>query len=520
MYLPADKHNNRHQLSRAFVCLALALCITGGAIAETAIDYYVEEKSPTVVKTGVRYAIDFQYLKEAAPDSVAWLYQPNTTINQPVMHSDNPKYYLQRQFDGRISSNGSIYMSEGMEDFSAASITIYGRNCADCTLFGSLSYYQEDEYYKKNPTLYLLTPQGDYQLDIFAGIRTKLNDNESWRVSQKSTSEFMHINLPKILEKSFIRPMNSMLPEEGDEWALLATASPQSSGSRYVLYARKRPIRYDTVKTEYVNQLEMDSRRSAIKRVSVKDVGDWVLYAQNDTTWNRLVFEAQTSRRRRPFGDGGCGPTAIATAIVNIVDKDALPGLRLYAGNPLGYRFCSCSVNEYHCNEAHLKYQLTTPDEYFRYLPLAVANFSTGNNKWGVMGRVDGYGTNMEYLDEICTVYGIVSEQTYDINEAVEFLKGEGTIAVACTGGYDSPFTSTSHFIVLAGVDEDYLYILDTLRRDSYKKWDERGWTEILTPGFVRIKLEDVGSCALRPIYMLRKEESRKLESEQSEAPQ
>ena len=116
------------------------------------------------------------------------------------------------------------------------------------------------------------------------------------------------------------------------------------------------------------------------------DVYKRQLYAQNDPLWKKLVFEIQTSSRRRPFGDGGCGPTAVAMAIANLVEKEELCKLSAFASSPLGFRFCSCSVNDYWCAGKHLTYQLTTPDEYLRYFPLAIANFATGNNIWGVQG--------------------------------------------------------------------------------------------------------------------------------------
>jgi hypothetical protein len=75
------------------------------------------------------------------------------------------------------------------------------------------------------------------------------------------------------------------LPVEGDAWAILATASDVRQGTRYVIYARKRPIDYATAKVAYVNKLEMDSRSTLNGYVSIENVGTWMLYAQNDPLW-------------------------------------------------------------------------------------------------------------------------------------------------------------------------------------------------------------------------------------------
>lgn len=463
----------------------------------------------TATVTDVRYAVDFTYLQTVTPKSIAWLYQPNSTINQPVMFSEDAEYYLRRTFNDRISPNGAIFMT-GTEkpDFSAHITTLYGRNCMDFTMFGSLSNYQENEYYRQNPTLYLLTPEGDYRLDIFAGIRTKLTDVESWTVAPDASAEDLQARLPEILQSSFIMPLTASLPTLGDSWAMLVTESLEKQGNRYVIYARKRPIQYATDQVAYVNKIEMDSRATQNGYATVENVGTWMLYAQNDPLWENLNFETESSSRKRKFGDGGCGPTAVAMAIANIVDKTELTKISAYASAPLGYRFCSCSVNDYWCSGKHLPYELRTPDEYLRYFPLVVANFATGNNIWDVRGRTVRYGTNMNYLAKLCEIYSLSITQTYQISEAVTALEREDTIAVACTGGYGSPFTNTSHFLVLARVKDGYLYALDPLRRSNYKSFDRKGYLEVIVPGLVRIKLENVLACNIRPIYLLQRSDT------------
>lgn len=498
------KRGNRCRRAWAFLLLSLWLSIRGISFAEggTVGARAVWEKSD------VRYAVDFSYLWQVNPEGVAWLYQPETTINQPVLFSEDAAYYLRQRFDGRVSSSGSIFVTgEAPPDFSDPVVTLYGKNCYDNFLFGSLSEYRDDAYYQENPTLYLLTPDGDYRLDIFAGIRTTLSDTESWRPSSSSTQALFRDELPRILESSFIQPDPSLLPTEADAWAVLATEDTAGKeGVRYVLYARKRPIAYETDQTVYVNQLEMDSRDTLTAYVSVEGVGEWLLYAQNDPLWSKLTFEAQNSSKRRGFGDGGCGPTAVAMALAYLVEAEELPKLSQYASSPYGYRFCTCSVNDYWCNGRHLPYQLTTPEEYLRYLPLAIANFATGNNIWGIYGRYgDGFGTNMHYLDKLFEIFDISVTQTNHMDEVLAALPNEGTIAIACTSGYGSPFTSTSHFLVLAGVDDSYLYLLDPMQRQDYQTWDRNGYIEVLTPGLVRITLENASRCNLAPIYLLQR---------------
>ncbi len=449
---------------------------------------------------GTRYTVDFTYLHEEAPASVAWLYQPGTTINQPVMHSDTPSYYLRRQFNDHLGENGGLYVLDSEMDLTAPVVTIYGKNCTDYSLFGSLSLYMETEgYYAAHPTLYLLTPDGDYQLDIFAGVRLKYGDND-WRVSSITPLRAAY-DLPRILEMSFLTPDASLLPDENDDWAILSTAAVTGQGSRYALYARKRPIAYTDETPLDLSKAAMDSRETRNGFVSVEGVGEWMYYSQTDPIWDRLTFEVATCARKRPFGDGGCGPTAVAMAIVNLLEPEELPKLNLYALSPYGFRFCVCSVNEYWCSGKHLKYRLQTAEEFVRYLPVAVASFATGNNIWGVKGRTSRFGTNMHYLEKLCEALELSVTQTYKMDEALAGLRSGGTMVVACASG--RPFTKTSHFLVMTGVDEEYLYILDPLRRESYEELDRKGYLELLAPGLVRVRLENVSRVGLAPMYLI-----------------
>jgi hypothetical protein len=114
----------------------------------------------------------------------------------------------------------------------------------------------------------------------------------------------------------------------------------------------------------------------------------------------------------------------------------------------------------------------------------------------------------MRYLSDLCQVYDLSLTKTYQLDEALSSLRNDDTIAVACSSGYGSPFTETSHFLVLATVNDGYLYVLDPLRRDSYQESDRKNYLEVLAPGLVRIKLENVAQCNISPIYLLQRNET------------
>ena len=58
--------------------------------------------------------------------------------------------------------------------------------------------------------------------------------------------------------------------------------------------------------------------------VEVPGKGPMRYYAQNDPLWQDMAYERAETQSRRPFGDGGCGPTAGAMAIANLVPEEEL----------------------------------------------------------------------------------------------------------------------------------------------------------------------------------------------------
>ena len=447
-----------------------------------------------------QYTADFEYIRACAPDAVAWLYQPGSGIDLPVVYSADEKYYLRRNHSQLYDNGGAIYMTgEQAPDLSAPVITLRGVNRMNYTLFGLLSEYREPEFYQQYPSFYLIAPEGCYRLDVFAGLRTRHKDRESWVVTAEMLAD--PATLSAVLEKSFMAAPPDSLPEPGDAWAVLTTEAYDNSGSRFVVYARKRLLPPGDAPAVCVTQREMDGRSTQSGYVTAENAGTWMFYAQNDPLWNRLIFEVDSSSRRRPFGDGGCGPTSIAIAIANLVKPEELPRLNAYASEPLGYRFCSCCIGDHHCYGDHVPYQLKQPEQFLRYFPLAVAEFAMGNNTFGVQGRYDSFGTNMLYLESICSVYDISISRSREMEETLQQLRKENVVAITCSTG--APFTSRSHFLVMVHADDEYLYMLDPLRRENYEETDPSGLAEILVPGLVRIPLEKVQYCRLTTITLL-----------------
>jgi hypothetical protein len=274
-----------------------------------------------------------------------------------------------------------------------------------------------------------------------------------------------------------------------------------------------KPVVYTGEEEIDLSKMQLDAAETVSGYVDAGPAGEMMYYAQNGPLFGEMRYEsAMRSGSYRDFGGGGCGPTAMAIIVANLVDTEELPLIGQHAKTELGNLFCPCSVNRVYCDHTHMPYRMETPEEYLRYLPVAMGDFAAGNNQWEyVARRVDSQGTNVRFVDYVCEAYGLSMPPVNGLEAALEMMKektGEGLILLSALRG--SPYTNNSHFVVLTGVDEEYMYVLDSLRRteEEYLKTDSRGILELLSPGVTRIRLSDYARSDLSPVcYISRKSE-------------
>ena len=234
--------------------------------------------------------------------------------------------------------------------------------------------------------------------------------------------------------------------------------------------------------------------------IEVPGKGPMRYYAQNDPLWGALAYERAETPSRRPFRDGGCGPTAGAMAIANLIPEEQLSVIAASARGE--YSLCPCSLNKEKCNKKHARYTLTTQRDYVRFLPLVFGDFATGNNTFGVSSRGEAQGTGTGFLYDIAKGYGISITATRDFNTAAQALKaGDTVVGHASRGG---AFTNTGHYLLIAHIDDERVYILDSLCRTEYKT-NQGKKIEIIQPGLVALRHEDYSAANIGMYFIFHK---------------
>ena len=123
-------------------------------------------KSITVVEDVlVGLDVDWEALAAINSDVVAWVMIPETKINYPVVQTDNNDYYLDHLFDGSGSKVGAVFLDSGSSaTLDGQNNVIYGHNMNDGSMFTDITRYIDQSYFDEHRTIYISTPQMNYQL--------------------------------------------------------------------------------------------------------------------------------------------------------------------------------------------------------------------------------------------------------------------------------------------------------------------------------------------------------------------
>jgi len=181
--------------------------------------------------------IDFDVLRSINPDAVAWLYNPDTVIDYPVVRATDYAYYLHHLPDGTYNNNGTLFIDYNWNDFSDKLTIIYGHNMKSGKMFASITNYKKQSYFNDHPYLYLYTHEDErYRIDLIYGCVIGAGQ---WR----ERAFMFDVNMDELLvyaahHTTFRSPV-SYTP--GDRIVVLSTCSYEFDDARYVVLGVLRP---------------------------------------------------------------------------------------------------------------------------------------------------------------------------------------------------------------------------------------------------------------------------------------
>ncbi len=183
-------------------------------------------------------AVDFKALKETNEDVVGWLYCEGTYIHYPVVQGEDNSYYLRKDLKGNYLISGTLFVDYRNRELGRdKNYIIYGHNMKTDRMFGSLVKYKDQAYYEAHPTLFYLTPEGDYLIEAVAG--RIVDEQEIFYDPNPDPGAYWQFLENTLANSTFD---SGITLTEADKLMILSTCSQENVSTRYVLICKYTPI--------------------------------------------------------------------------------------------------------------------------------------------------------------------------------------------------------------------------------------------------------------------------------------
>ena len=182
----------------------------------------------------------YQSVYDANSHFVGWVYIPDTALSYPVVQTtQNPEYYLRRDFEGKYSIHGVPFVDYRCVVDQSDNTIIYGHNMMNGTMFSILENYADKSYWQQHQYIGFDTMNGygSYQIAICARVDLQAVDfNYTDSINFADAEQF----------DSYIQNMKSLACYEtdvelcyGDRLLVLSTCQTNNDNGRYVIVAKK-----------------------------------------------------------------------------------------------------------------------------------------------------------------------------------------------------------------------------------------------------------------------------------------
>ena len=184
-----------------------------------------------------KYVIDFEKLKEKNSDIVAWLKVNGTNIETTVVKTTDNDYYLTHNFNKEYNSAGWIFADyKNKVDGTDKNLVIYGHNMRDDSMFGSLKWVINEDWYNNEDNKYitLITENETQVYEVFSVYQI---EKEDYYIQTNFNTEKEFNTVAQTIKKRSKKDFNVDV-NENDNILTLSTCA-NNNKYRVVLHAKK-----------------------------------------------------------------------------------------------------------------------------------------------------------------------------------------------------------------------------------------------------------------------------------------
>ena len=184
-----------------------------------------------------KYVVDFEKLKEKNSDIVAWLKVNGTNIETTVVKTTNNDYYLTHNFNKEYNSAGWIFADyKNKVDGTDKNLVIYGHNMRDDSMFGSLKWVINEDWYNNEDNKYitLITENETQVYEVFSVYQI---EKEDYYIQTNFNTEKEFNTVAQTIKKRSKKDFNVDVNKEDNILTLSTCAN--NNKYRVVLHAKK-----------------------------------------------------------------------------------------------------------------------------------------------------------------------------------------------------------------------------------------------------------------------------------------
>lgn len=189
-----------------------------------------------------QFKIDFDSLASINQDIKGWIRFNEEKINYPFVQSYNNSYYLNRSFNKKKNSLGTIFMDYRNLSLEDQNVVLFGHNSTDGSMFGSLKDALKDNYFnqEENRIIELIDIDNTIRYYEIFSIYTILK--EEYYITTEFNSDIEYKNFLETIKNRSIRYFDSDLTNTNNILTLSTCNGVGGTSNRLVIHAKLKDV--------------------------------------------------------------------------------------------------------------------------------------------------------------------------------------------------------------------------------------------------------------------------------------
>lgn len=191
-----------------------------------------EEPEPLPEEASHLAELDLAALQAVNEDVVGWIEIPGTELSYPLVQGTDNRFYLSHNWKRESSGAGAVFLEQtNSRDLSGFHLIAYAHRMHNDTMFGTLKYYSDLDFFRQHPSIYLVDGTAVWRYDIFAAHKADVKGLVYRLDLEESGLEDEFIRF--CLDSSVID--TGVVPEPGAQILTLSTCTEWGHTARWVV---------------------------------------------------------------------------------------------------------------------------------------------------------------------------------------------------------------------------------------------------------------------------------------------